>query len=72
MPRMEECLTQDYRAISRFLRHPDLPEGIRAAVVDKDRAPRWSPPSLPEVDDDAVAAFLAPLGEHDLTLPSRS
>lgn len=29
-------------------RHPDFLEGVRAMVVDKDRAPRWVPAAFPE------------------------
>lgn len=35
---IEECLRQDYRVSVRFLDQPDLREGIRAAVLDKDTA----------------------------------
>ncbi|HEY0266487.1 MAG TPA: enoyl-CoA hydratase/isomerase family protein [Rhizomicrobium sp.] len=35
-------------------RHPDFAEGVRAMVVDKDRAPNWAP----EIDDATLAAML--------------
>ena len=35
---------------------PDLVEGIRARVIDKDRRPRWSPSTLAEVDVEATLA----------------
>ena len=39
-------------------RHPDFAEGVRALVVDKDRAPRWSPPRIEDVrPEDVKAAF---------------
>lgn len=60
---MQECLVQDFRISSRFLAHPDLSEGIRARVIDKDRAPRWSVASVSDVTAQQVAAFLAPLGD---------
>ncbi|HWD05263.1 MAG TPA: 3-hydroxyisobutyryl-CoA hydrolase [Amycolatopsis sp.] len=70
MTAIEDCLRQDYRLCSRFLRHPDLAEGIRAAILDKDRAPRWRPGTLAEIDDEAVEAFFAPLpDELDLLHP---
>ncbi|PKQ33214.1 MAG: 3-hydroxyisobutyryl-CoA hydrolase, partial [Actinobacteria bacterium HGW-Actinobacteria-11] len=35
--------------------HPDLVEGIRAQLVDKDRNPKWDPPTLAELAPDAGA-----------------
>lgn len=60
---VRDCLAQDFRISSRFLCHPDLVEGIRARVVDKDRSPRWSPGSLAEVTRSQVASFLAPFDD---------
>ncbi|MEN8660575.1 enoyl-CoA hydratase/isomerase family protein [Marivita sp.] len=36
------CLTQEYEAMRRAIRHPDLAEGVRAVLVDKDHMPRWT------------------------------
>ena len=38
---------------------PDLVEGIRAQVVDKDRSPRWQPATIAELAPDAAASALA-------------
>ncbi|RAJ71255.1 enoyl-CoA hydratase [Streptomyces sp. Amel2xB2] len=65
---LERALEQDYRISLRALASPDLMEGIRAQVIDKDRSPRWSPPALEDVPEETVARFLAPLGERELTL----
>ena len=47
------------------MRQPsDFFEGIRAALVDKDKAPRWAPQSLTDVADESVAEYLAPLQHH--------
>ncbi|MET9960440.1 enoyl-CoA hydratase/isomerase family protein [Streptomyces sp. NPDC006326] len=59
---LEQVLAQEYRVSCHALRSPDLVEGIRAQVIDKDRAPRWSPPGLDGVGDEQVARFFAPLG----------
>ncbi|KPI10599.1 3-hydroxyisobutyryl-CoA hydrolase [Actinobacteria bacterium OK074] len=65
---LEDALNQEYRVSCRALAVPDLVEGIRAQVVDKDRDPRWSPATLAEVTDADVERFFAPLGEHELGL----
>lgn len=41
-------------------RRPDLPEGIRARMVDKDQKPAWSYASVAEVPEDVVAAHFEP------------
>ncbi len=38
---------------------PDLVEGIRAQLVDKDRRPRWQPPTIADVAPDVVASAFA-------------
>ncbi len=35
------CLKREFEAMQRAIRHPDLSEGVRAVLVDKDHAPRW-------------------------------
>jgi enoyl-CoA hydratase len=60
---MKDCLVQDFRVNSRFLAHPDLVEGIRARVIDRDRSPAWSPASLADVKAEQIAAFFAPLSD---------
>ncbi|MER5961590.1 enoyl-CoA hydratase/isomerase family protein [Streptomyces sp. NPDC002057] len=60
---LEEVLDLEFRVSCAALTTPDLVEGIRAQVVDKDRNPRWTPATLPEVTDEAVARhFTAPAG----------
>ncbi len=41
-------------------RRPDLPEGIRARMVDKDQKPAWSCASVSEVPEEVVAAHFEP------------
>lgn len=56
---LEDCLQAELALTRHATRHPDFLEGVRAMVVDKDRAPRWSPSSLAAVDQGAVAAMFA-------------
>jgi len=58
----------EYRLAQRMVRGHDFHEGVRAAVIDKDQAPRWQPATLTEVSDHTVAQYFAPLEEPDLEL----
>ncbi|MFG2714310.1 enoyl-CoA hydratase/isomerase family protein [Streptomyces goshikiensis] len=60
---LERVLEQEYRVSCAALSSPDLVEGIRAQVIDKDRAPRWSPARLAEVTEADTARYFAPLGD---------
>ena len=62
-----EALAVEYRFVSRAVQQGDFAEGIRAAVIDKDRTPKWTHPSLRDVKTDEVAAMLASLGDHELS-----
>lgn len=57
LPDLEIALAQEYRVSAHALAHPDLAEGIRAQIIDKDRSPRWQPAELSEVDEALVASF---------------
>lgn len=46
------------QAATRITGQPDFLEGVRAAVVDKDRCPRWRPDRIDGVDAESVAALL--------------
>ncbi|ROQ93952.1 enoyl-CoA hydratase [Streptomyces sp. 2132.2] len=60
---LERVLEQEYRVSCAALSSPDLVEGIRAQVIDKDRNPRWSPARLSDVTEADTARYFAPLGE---------
>ncbi|MFK7937992.1 MAG: enoyl-CoA hydratase/isomerase family protein [Roseovarius sp.] len=63
---IRRALELEYRFTFRAMEHGDFLEGIRAAVIDKDRTPNWqhsidAPPSL------AATKMLMPLGKDSLT-----
>jgi enoyl-CoA hydratase len=62
---IREALRQEYRFTYRSLERGDLLEGIRAAIIDKDRAPRWRYKQQ-EVTPALVDEMLAPLGAAEL------
>ncbi|MEU3275361.1 enoyl-CoA hydratase/isomerase family protein [Saccharomonospora sp. NPDC006951] len=67
LPDLETVLAQEYRISRHAFASPEFTEGIRAQIVDKDRSPRWSPATLPEVDDNLVDAYFADLGPDEWT-----
>ena len=56
---LRQCLVLEFRLANRVLFAHDFREGVRAALVDKDRNPKWQPSSLAGVGD--VKPFFAPL-----------
>jgi enoyl-CoA hydratase len=59
-PDLETCLEREFAATAQILHTPDFYEGIRAAIIDKDRNPKWSPASLDAIGPDIVAPFFRP------------
>jgi enoyl-CoA hydratase len=64
---LRDALIQENRVTWRAMALPDFVEGIRAAIIDKDRNPTWAHASADTVTQDEIAALLAPLGADDLT-----
>jgi enoyl-CoA hydratase len=58
----------EYRVVLRFFAGSELHEGVRAAVIDKDRNPRWNPAKLEDVTDAMVERYFEPLGAGELGL----
>ncbi len=54
-------MATEYRIGARVVRRHDFLEGVRAVIVEKDNAPRWSPPTLENVDEGLLDAIFAPL-----------
>jgi len=53
---LNECLEREYAACAAMLSNPDFYEGVRAAVIDKDRNPKWSV-GLEQVTPQLLARF---------------
>jgi enoyl-CoA hydratase len=66
-PTLPHALALEYRYTHRAQEKGDFLEGIRAMVIDKDRAPQWLHSSVDAVSAADVAAMLAPLGPLEWT-----
>lgn len=72
---LEQCLEREYNASLSVLAEGDFREGVRAALIDKDRTPRWMFPTLADVDHARVARWIEPraapvfAAEHATTGP---
>lgn len=64
---IHRALGLEYRFTYRAMERGDFLEGIRAAIIDKDRNPQWRH-GLDALPDIAVAQMLMPLGRDALKL----
>jgi enoyl-CoA hydratase len=62
----DDCMRMEWRMVNRVIAGHDFYEGVRAAIIDKDRTPRWQPARLDEVTDDQVSHYFAPLPGDEL------
>ncbi len=62
----DEAMVMEYRLARHFMAGHDFFEGVRAAVIDKDRKPRWRPASLTAVSDELVESYFAAAEGPDL------
>lgn len=68
---LENALRREYRQAVHALGTEEFREGVRAMLIDKDQKPQWMFDSVSAVEDDAVAAYFAPLATGELELPAR-
>ena len=60
----EENMRTEYRIGARVVARHDFLEGVRAVIIDKDNAPRWSPDTLEGVTGAMLDGIFAPLAEE--------
>lgn len=65
MPTFEDEMRQEYAVVTRIVQRPDIVEGVRAVIIDKDHAPKWDPATPAAVTDHMIDRIFAPLGEAD-------
>ncbi|WP_434711159.1 enoyl-CoA hydratase/isomerase family protein [Pseudomonas sp. R1-1] len=54
---LERCFDLELHLDRQWFARGDLIEGVRALLIDKDKIPRWNPPTLAELDVAHVVSF---------------
>lgn len=62
-PTIDTALDHEYRFTSRAMQHGDFIEGIRAAIIDRDRTPAWQHKAWSDVTEAEEARMMAPMEE---------
>ena len=63
---IRQALDQEFRYTYRATEQGDFIEGIRAAIIDKDRTPHWKHASIDDLKDIDVTTMILPLGDQAL------
>ena len=56
---LEQCQAAELALTRRTVPHADFHEGVRAMLVDKDHAPKWSPARIADVDEAVIREMVA-------------
>ncbi len=54
---LEQCFALELHLDRQWFQRGDLIEGVRALIIDKDKTPRWNPPTLNGLDASHVESF---------------
>lgn len=57
---LADVLRDDLRVLGRMIGRPNFAEGVRAQLVDKDGAPKWSPARVEDLDRAEISAIIDP------------
>lgn len=68
---LRETMLTTHGVLASMFAGEDFREGLRAAVLELDRSPRWRRSSLGDIKDKDVDALFRPLSSDALALPKR-
>ncbi|MNR52500.1 3-hydroxyisobutyryl-CoA hydrolase [compost metagenome] len=54
---LEDCFAMELHLDRQWFQHGDIIEGVRALIIDKDKQPRWNPPTLATLQRQRVDQF---------------
>lgn len=63
-------MAQEYAIAARVVQMPDFLEGVRAVIIDKDNAPRWTAARPEDVPDALIDGIFAPLPADQAWTPA--
>lgn len=63
---LAETLEMEFVLAQHLVRTVDFTEGVRAAVIDKDRNPKWNPKNISEISHESVKDLFRPLQEKGI------
>ncbi|EKS39516.1 enoyl-CoA hydratase/isomerase family protein [Afipia broomeae] len=66
---LKECLIREYNSALAVFTSAEFVEGVRAAIIDKDRNPKWSPSRIEDVTPEIVGKYFAPNSKYKLVFP---
>ena len=66
---LRECLIREYNSALAVFTSTEFVEGVRAAIIDKDRNPKWVPDRIEDVTPGIVAKYFAPNEKYRLVFP---
>jgi len=54
---LKQVLDMEFGIATQCVQSHDTIEGIRAVLIEKDKAPRWNPPQVSQVDDSVIDKY---------------
>ncbi|MBV1867837.1 MAG: enoyl-CoA hydratase/isomerase family protein [Marinosulfonomonas sp.] len=66
MTKVEQALIAEFRLVTRCSELGEFLEGVRAAIIDKDRSPKWKYPTISDVPGSLLAKMKSPAEPRDL------
>jgi len=65
-----DVMVMEYRISQSCMKHDDFYEGVRAALIDKTRDPKWNPLNLNDISNKTIEKYFEALGSQELALNS--